>query len=70
MIIDEGKFDDKNVERTGRDTKYYLDILKKNGCQELKKVLVLTVDGNGKMYFQQKGEKYKVINLNWGKTLW
>jgi uncharacterized membrane protein YcaP (DUF421 family) len=70
VIIDEGKFDDKNIAMTEQNRAYYLDILKQNGCKDLKKVLVLTVDGNGKAYLQEKGKKYKVLQLDWGKTLW
>ena len=70
VIIDEGKFDDKNIAMTEKNREYYLNVLKQNGCKDLKKVLVLTVDGNGKAYLQQKGKKYKVLNLDWGKTLW
>ena len=70
VIIDEGKFDDKNIAMTQKNREYYLNVLKQNGCKDLRKVLVLTVDGNGKAYLQQKGKKYKVLNLDWGKTLW
>ncbi len=70
ILIDEGKFDEKNIALTQKDKGYYLDVLQKLGCKKLKRVLIMTVDGNGKVYFQQKGEKYKVINLPWGKTLW
>lgn len=69
VIIDEGKFDEKNVELTERDLGYYQDILKKQGYQ-LKKTLVMTVDGNGKLYMQQKGEKYRVLDLAWKVPLW
>ena len=70
IIVDEGKFDEKNIAFSKRDKGYYLEILKGQGCDELKKVLVMTVDGNGKAYLQIKGEKYKVLNLNWEKNLW
>ncbi|MBQ8290962.1 MAG: DUF421 domain-containing protein [Clostridia bacterium] len=70
IIIDEGQFDEKNVALTKRDKAYYLDILKGQGCDELKNVLVLTVDGNGKVYLQQKGKKYVVLNLQWEESLW
>ena len=70
ILVDEGKFDEKNVALTGRDKEYYLDVLRGQGCVELKKVLVMTVDGDGKVYLQEKGKKYKVFHLNWGKSLW
>ncbi len=69
-IVDEGKFEQKNIERTGRDEEYYLQILRGQGCDELKKVLVMTVDGEGKIYLQIKGEKYKVFRLGWEEKLW
>ena len=70
VIVDEGKFDKKNLELTKRDKDYYLGILRGQGCDELKKVLVMTVDGNGKVYLQQKGKKYKVFHLDWKEKLW
>ena len=45
--------------------------LKKNGCADYKKVLILTMDGNGKIYFQQKGEKFKILHIDVGENrLW
>ena len=70
LLIDEGKFDEKNLQYTKRERKYFLDILKEHGCKQLKKVLVMTVDGRGKVYFQQKGEKYQVFQLDWKEELW
>ncbi len=70
IIIDEGKFDDKNIKYTQKSRSYYLDALQKYGCKNVKKVLVMTVDGNGKVYFQQKGKKYKVFDLGWTQQLW
>lgn len=70
IIVDEGKFDEKNVAFSGRDKGYFLNVLRGQGCDELEKVLVMTVDGNGKTYLQCKGEKYKVFELGWEETLW
>ena len=70
IIIDEGKYIDKNVALTKRDIPYYNDILRGQGCDELKKVLVMTVDGNGKVYLQEKGKKYKTFHLEWKEKLW
>ncbi len=70
IVIDEGKFEEKNVERTGRDQEYYLSLLKERGCDDLKKVLVMTVDGEGKVYLQITGRKYEVIHLKWEEKLW
>jgi uncharacterized membrane protein YcaP (DUF421 family) len=70
VIVDEGKFDDTNVQRTGKDREYFLDILAKQGCDEIEKVLVMTVDGNGNVYLQKKGEKYKAFSLGWKEQVW
>ena len=70
LLIDEGKFDKKNIELTQKTENYYLDVLKKHGCKDIKQVLVMTVDGDGKVYFQKKGNKFEVFHLQWQKTLW
>ena len=70
IIIDEGTYIDKNVALTKRNIPYYNDILRGQGCDELKKVLVMTVDGNGKVYLQEKGQKYKTFHLEWKEKLW
>ena len=69
-IIDEGKFDEKNIALTGRDKTYYWDVIRGQGCDKLDSVLVLTVDGNGKAYLQIKGKPYAVLQLGWEKRLW
>lgn len=70
VLIDEGKFDKNNLERTGKEKSYFLQFLKDKGFTKVNKILVMTVDGNGKVYLQQKGEKYKVFRLGWEKSLW
>lgn len=70
VVIDEGKFDKKNLEQTQRDKDYFLRILKERGCPNEKKVLIMTVDGDGKVYMQKKGSKYEVFHLDWKEKLW
>ncbi len=70
VVIDEGKFDTKNLEQTRRNKKYFLDILQKRGCTDEKRVLIMTVDGDGKVYLQRKGHKYEVFHLDWAERLW
>lgn len=70
IVIDEGKFDDKNLEQTQRKQAYFLQILKERGCKDIKQVLIMTVDGNGKVYLQRKGKKYEVFHLDWKENLW
>ena len=70
LLIDEGKFDENNLALTQKTKDYFLNVLKEHDCNNLERVLVFTVDGNGRVYLQQKGKKYEVFELNWEKTLW
>ena len=70
IIVDEGKFIDKNIAITKQDIPYYKEVLRGQGCVELKKVLVMTVDGDGKVYLQEKGNGYKTFHLEWKEKLW
>ena len=70
VIVDEGKYDDKNIKQTSRDRGYFWDILQKHGCKKLQEVLVMTVDGTGKTYLQLKGKKYETFHLDWKEALW
>ena len=65
VIVSSGKFNPKNVALTGKDEKYFRKVLESRGCKHLQKVLVLTVDGQGKTYLQQKGKKYETFDLGW-----
>ena len=70
ILVDEGKIQEKNVALTGKSKEYFFEVLRGQGCVDLKKVLVMTVDGNGKVYLQKKGEKYRSFNLNWEQKVW
>ncbi len=63
VIIDDGKFDKKNLSLTGTDEIFFKRILKEQNVQNLKKVFVLTLDGTGKIYLQCKGEKYRSFRI-------
>lgn len=70
VIIDNGKFDEKNLQLTGISQSFFLNILKKENIHKIKQVLVLTADGTGKLYLQSKGKKFKTIQVSYpgGKT--
>ena len=70
VIIDNGKFDKKNLELIGLGEKFFRGVLEKEGVKSVKKVLVLTADGTGKLYLQVKKQKFKTIKIEYpgGKT--
>ena len=70
ILIKDGKFDENNLQLTKRNKEYFLRVLRENHCENPKKLLVLTVDGNGKIYFQERGKKFCVVRMNWEKKLW
>ena len=70
VIVDNGKYDKKNLALVGLDESFFDPILKKEGVKKIKNVLVLTADGTGKLYLQVKKQKFKVLHIEYpdGKT--
>jgi uncharacterized membrane protein YcaP (DUF421 family) len=61
IVIENGKIDNKNESLCGLDNGKLLQFLKGEKCK-LKNVLVMTVDGNGRVYFQEKNKPYKILH--------
>ena len=62
LLVDNGKADEKNAKIAGVTVQSVKDFAEKQGVK-LKNVLVMTVDGNGRVYFQPKGKPYKILNM-------
>jgi len=60
LIITEGKIDLDNVKLISSTKDDIERFLETNGAK-LKEVDIMTVDGNGRVYFQQKKQKYKIL---------
>lgn len=65
VIIDNGKYDKKNLEITGLKKEFFDAILQEQGVKSVKKVLVLTADGTGKLYLQVKNEKFRTFRVEY-----
>ena len=63
IIIDDGKFERKNLTLTGTDEDFFRRILQQQNVHNLRRVFVLTLDGTGKIYLQCKGEKYRSFRV-------
>ncbi len=61
-LIDRGKTDKQNCERCGFDAERLQSFLKEQSAK-LKEVVVMTVNGEGRVYFQKRGEKYKILQV-------
>jgi len=69
-IIEEGKFVKWEMERLKIDYDFIRKTLKDDGCGDISKVLVATLDNNGKMYYQAKGQPYKTIMTDYKGADW
>lgn len=59
-LIDRGKPDKKNLERCGFDRDALRKFLEEQNAKE-KDVVVMTINGEGRVYFQKRGEHYKIL---------
>lgn len=70
LIVGEGKVVRKNLSLIGKDEEWLKKVIKSNGAKNNKQVGVMTVDGNGKVYFQKEKEKFKTFNVELGGVKW
>ena len=61
-LIDSGRLNKHNLETCGI-TRGALDDFLKEQHAKMKSVLVMTVDGNGRVYFQRRGKPYKILEI-------
>ena len=61
-LIDSGKLNAHNLSTCGIE-RAALDKFLKEQRAKINKVLVMTVDGNGRVYFQKMGESYKILQM-------
>ena len=62
LLIDGGTKKKKNLATCGIEKSKLDELLKKQNA-ELKQVLAMTVNGDGRVYFQKRGEKYKILQM-------
>lgn len=62
LLIDGGKIDKKNLAVCGIEQETLNGFLTAQNAKP-KQVLVMTVNGEGRVYFQKRGEKYKILEM-------
>lgn len=61
-LIDLGKPDEKNLSRCGITEEKLKEFLREQNAK-IKDVAAMTVNGEGRVYFQKNGEKYKILQI-------
>ncbi len=61
LLIDRGKPDKENLKKCGFDKETFKAFLSKQGARA-GEIVVMTVNGEGRVYFQKRGEKYRIFN--------
>lgn len=68
-LISEGTINNANLKIANIDKDKVNEILKMVGTKNIKDIIILTLDGNGKVYFQSKKEHFKVFNIDYNKEV-
>lgn len=63
LIINDGQIKNKNLAIIKTSETELMKIIKSKGAKSLKQVGVMTVDGNGKVYFQLQHGQYSTFNI-------
>ena len=62
LIVNDGKINKKNTTLIHSDEQTVLKFIKNNGST-LKNTEIMTLDGNGRVYFKCKKQKYKILEF-------
>ncbi len=55
-VISDGELNETELKRSGKSLKWLKDELKKNGIDDMKDVFIASVDAEGELFIQKKGE--------------
>ena len=61
-IISDGLLNERELERAEKDKKWLMDELGKRGVSDIKEVFIASIDAEGELFMQLKGEKDKKEN--------
>lgn len=68
-LIAEGKINKNNLKAASLEENDIKKILEKTKTKNIKNVLILTIDGNGKVYFQAKKGNYQTFTYPYSKVV-
>lgn len=62
LLIDRGKPDKENLQKCGFTRESLKELLQQHGAHA-REVVVMTVNGEGRVYFQKRGHRYEIFNV-------
>jgi uncharacterized membrane protein YcaP (DUF421 family) len=68
LMVSDGKINKKNCDLIKQTEQSIIDFCK-NQNAKLKEIEVLTIDGNGRVYFKKKGLHYKILEYCLGENV-
>lgn len=63
VMLEEGKYNKTNLEKTHLGESFFDEILHSQNVKKRRSVFILTLDGNGKIYMQCYGQKYRSFHV-------
>ena len=64
LVISEGKIIHENADNVGLSVEEIKEIVRKHGAKNIKHVGVMTIDENGKVYFQTEKSRYETFTVD------
>ena len=62
-MLEEGKYSKTNLEKAHLGESFFDEILRGQNVKKRRSVFILTLDGNGKIYMQCYGQKYRSFHV-------
>lgn len=63
ILVNDGKIINENMQNLGLKQDFIDNILQKQQTKNLKDVLILTINSNGEVYYQEKNKQSQVLNV-------
>ena len=69
VLVDNGKIDKNNLQKISKDNAWVNQLVQQRG-KKLKNIGVLTINGNGEIYLQEKFNRYEKLTVDLGGIKW
>ncbi len=70
LLIDCGKIVNGNIKKIGKTKQDVIALANKKGINDIKNIEVMTIDGSGKIYLQEKNKIFTTFNIDSEDSKW